>query len=685
MKRIKTIFNSVISFFMIIVLILCTLFTSAISISATDVITPTISEDEVWRESWSSSVQSVSVNLNVDETGLYNLHIMDYEKTACFLIYLTDTTTGEKVGYVAPQDITGLFITAGILFIKDHVYELECVYYNYDKSFDTISYADADLAILFSKSNEKILEIPNCAVSSSDLQPYFTETSNYLWLKYKTDVAGDYSFNFTNLYAYISVYDISTGKILYSNTDTMFYLDTLDDWQLKDHVIFNLEANTEYYICVLSYSSASTKLSMTKNTYDVKNIEVNNALYEFDCHWAVEDINYTCFDYKVTYGDETCESLYYYDIYKAGYDVPSVKFLGGDVNINGNTYLYAGEQQLECIYNGVTTIKNVYIKSLTDLYSYLDPIDEYDDCVIKYEDDAIHTYFWHINMSKSGFYGIWRYNSDDFATNFNGFSIEIVDETNNIVEYDENTGTWPLTAGKDYVLSFKYRYDKNYSNNDIVFWMQMEDTLDGWKYVNSSWYYYENGIKVTNCWKLDSNGWCYLSSDGTMATNQWVLDSVGWCYVGSDGYCVTNSWMQDSYGWVYLDSEGRMVSNQWLLDSVGWCYVGSDGYCVTNRWMKDSYGWVYLNAEGRMATNTWVMDSQGWCYVGADGYAVTNSWKKDSVGWCYLDSNGSMTKSDWVSYNNGWYYLNDDGYMVTGDYTIDGIVYRFNSDGIWIE
>ena len=70
MKRIKTIFNSVISFFMIIVLILCTLFTSAISISATDVITPTISEDEVWRESWSSSVQSVSVNLNVDETGL---------------------------------------------------------------------------------------------------------------------------------------------------------------------------------------------------------------------------------------------------------------------------------------------------------------------------------------------------------------------------------------------------------------------------------------------------------------------------------------------------------------------------------------------------------------------------------------------------------------------------------------
>lgn len=207
---------------------------------------------------------------------------------------------------------------------------------------------------------------------------------------------------------------------------------------------------------------------------------------------------------------------------------------------------------------------------------------------------------------------------------------------------------------------------------------------NGWVLEDGVWYYYENGKKVTNDWRKDSRGWCYLLEDGRMATNMWIRDSVGWCYVGSDGYCVTDEWVKDSYGWCYLNSEGRMATNKWILDSVGWCYVGADGYCVTDCWKKDSVGWVYLDHNGRMVTNRWVMDSVGWCYVGADGYAVTNCWKKDSVGWCYLNSEGSMTKSDWVLDGGKWYYLNADGYMVTGRQVIDGKVYYFDDNGVWI-
>ena len=72
---------------------------------------------------------------------------------------------------------------------------------------------------------------------------------------------------------------------------------------------------------------------------------------------------------------------------------------------------------------------------------------------------------------------------------------------------------------------------------------------EGWVEENGSWYFFENGNKVKNTWKMDSQGWCYLRADGSMATNQWIMDSVGWCYVGKDGYCVTNSWVADSHGW----------------------------------------------------------------------------------------------------------------------------------------
>ena len=39
---------------------------------------------------------------------------------------------------------------------------------------------------------------------------------------------------------------------------------------------------------------------------------------------------------------------------------------------------------------------------------------------------------------------------------------------------------------------------------------------DGWYQVNVNWYYYENGAKVTNAWRADGAGKCYLTEDGTV-------------------------------------------------------------------------------------------------------------------------------------------------------------------------
>ena len=205
---------------------------------------------------------------------------------------------------------------------------------------------------------------------------------------------------------------------------------------------------------------------------------------------------------------------------------------------------------------------------------------------------------------------------------------------------------------------------------------------NGWVDVDGTWYFYENGVMVTNEWRKDSVGWCYLLEDGRMATNMWLPDSKGWCYIEADGYCATNCWKKDSVGWIWLDGEGSMTKNQWILDGGKWYYLDHNGYMVINSWMADSIGWVYVGGDGAMVTNQWVMDSVGWCYVGADGYAVTNCWKQDSTGWCYLNSEGSMTISDWV-WDNGWYYCDQDGYMLanTSRYIKDK-TYHFNASGI---
>ena len=208
---------------------------------------------------------------------------------------------------------------------------------------------------------------------------------------------------------------------------------------------------------------------------------------------------------------------------------------------------------------------------------------------------------------------------------------------------------------------------------------------NGWVKENDKWYFYENGNMVTNRWKKDSIGWCYLGADGAMKTNAWVKDSIGWCYVGTDGYCVTSQWKQDSTGkWCYLNANGNMVINNWVKDGGKWYFLDANGYMVSNAWRKDSKGWCYLGADGAMKTNAWVKDSIGWCYVGADGYCVTSKWMQDSTKkWCYLNSNGNMVVNNWVSDGGKWYFIDADGYMISNTTKYwNGKTYYFNASGV---
>ncbi len=224
-------------------------------------------------------------------------------------------------------------------------------------------------------------------------------------------------------------------------------------------------------------------------------------------------------------------------------------------------------------------------------------------------------------------------------------------------------------------------------NNDVLLACEIifaVEPLNGWVNEGGKWAYYENNVKLTNQWKKDSTGWCYLGADGYMLTNKWVKDSIGWCYVGSNGYMVYNKWVKDSIGWCHVGANGYMVYNKWVKDSIGWCHVGANGYMEYNKWVKDSVGWCHVGANGYMEYNKWVKDSIGWCHVGANGYMEYNKWVKDSVGWCYVGSSGYMVTNAWVSSGGQWYYMNASGYMVTGRQLIGGKYYTFNSSGVWV-
>lgn len=85
------------------------------------------------------------------------------------------------------------------------------------------------------------------------------------------------------------------------------------------------------------------------------------------------------------------------------------------------------------------------------------------------------------------------------------------------------------------------------------------------------------------------------------------------------------------------------------------------------------------------ANAEWKQDSQGWWYTEGSSYAT--GWRNISGQWYYFENDGYMAKG-WLYTNKGnegvqYYYLNDDGSMCTGTKEIDGVKYRFDSNGKW--
>ena len=72
-----------------------------------------------------------------------------------------------------------------------------------------------------------------------------------------------------------------------------------------------------------------------------------------------------------------------------------------------------------------------------------------------------------------------------------------------------------------------------------------QESKEGWKQENGSWYFYKNNEKKTE-WAEDNNSWYYLGSDGKMRIG-WIKDKDQWYYLNGDGTMATNTTVDGCY------------------------------------------------------------------------------------------------------------------------------------------
>lgn len=214
--------------------------------------------------------------------------------------------------------------------------------------------------------------------------------------------------------------------------------------------------------------------------------------------------------------------------------------------------------------------------------------------------------------------------------------------------------------------------------NNNWYYILNNEKITGWKEIDDNWYHFNSeGIMETG-WQFINGDWYYLKSNGPMATG-WQFINDYWYYLKPNGPMATG-WQSINDDWYYLKPNGPMVTG-WQFINNDWYYLKSNGPMATS-WQKINDDWYYLKPNGPMATG-WQKIDNNWYYLNSNGPMATG-WRFLDNNWYHLSENGPMTIG-WKISDDKWYYLDDNGAMAQdSEKTINGNIYKFDSDGVMI-
>ena len=101
-------------------------------------------------------------------------------------------------------------------------------------------------------------------------------------------------------------------------------------------------------------------------------------------------------------------------------------------------------------------------------------------------------------------------------------------------------------------------------------------SIDGWKLIGGTWYYYKNSTKQTG-WQKINDTWYYLDASGKMLTD----------------------WQKVNGKWYYLETSGSI-----------WYYLDPTNGDMKTGWIKVGENWYYLNSSGAMVTGSQTIDGK---------------------------------------------------------------------------
>ena len=239
----------------------------------------------------------------------------------------------------------------------------------------------------------------------------------------------------------------------------------------------------------------------------------------------------------------------------------------------------------------------------------------------------------------------------------------------------------------------------------------------GWFKIDNADYYATSSGAINAQWVGSGNNWYYVDADGKMVTGfQTIagakyyfassgLMQTGWFKIDNTDYYAASSgainaqWVGSGNNWYYVDADGKMVTGFQTIAGAkyyfassglmqkGWFKInGADYYATSSgaieaQWVGSGNTWYYVDADGKMVTGYQTV--AGAKYYFAESGLMQTGWFKIN-GEDYYAASSGVISAQWVKSGNNWYYVDANVKMVTGDYKINGVVNRFDINGVWL-
>lgn len=207
----------------------------------------------------------------------------------------------------------------------------------------------------------------------------------------------------------------------------------------------------------------------------------------------------------------------------------------------------------------------------------------------------------------------------------------------------------------------------------------------GWQLINGKWYYFDNNSKCLEGWAIlnesryyfmsfyDTGYWRKSTSvAGEMVTGYRTINGVLY-YFDKSGACQGACGPQN--GWYYADGDWYyMKGGKVITEAIGVMdYVERQVAVIAT---INGAEYAFDNLTGKMLTDQ---------IVNSDVVAESQFVDSRAKSLRYVNADGKVvTKQGWLLTKKGYIYVQSNGTLCTGVHKINGIVYYFGADGIWI-